>query len=71
MNIRELITDLIIISQSAFLLWHFSNIWRYGSYLVEEPNLIILILETVLLLLIFTFGVSRYISNLRRSRVKM
>lgn len=71
MNIRELITDLIIISQSAFLLWHFSNIWRYGSYLVEEPNLIILILETVLLLLIFTFGVSRYISNLRRGRVKM
>lgn len=68
MNIRELITDLIIISQSAFLLWHFSNIWRYGSYLVEEPNFIILTLETTLLLVIFTFGVGRYINDMRRGQ---
>jgi len=70
MNIRELITDCIIISQSVFLLWHFSNIWRYGSYLVEEPNGIIRTLETVLIVFILAFGVSRFINNLRKGQVQ-
>jgi len=70
MNVKDLITDVVIISLSASLLWHFSNIWRYDEYLVGEPNIIIRSLETVVLLLILAFGVHRYISDLRRGEKK-
>ncbi len=66
MNVKDLITDVLIISLSAALLWHFSNIWRYGEYLVGESNIIIRSLETLGLLFIFAFGVSKYINDLRR-----
>ena len=66
MNVKDLITDVLIISLSAALLWHFSNIWRYGEYLVGESNIIIRSLETLGLLSIFAFGVSKYINDLRR-----
>ncbi len=65
-HIRDLIADLLIISLSGALLWHFSNIWRYGQYLAVESNIIIRSLETVGLMLILVFGVSRYIGDLRR-----
>ena len=50
---------------SSALLWHFSNIWRYGKHLIEEPNIVILSLETAGLLLILAFGISKYISDLK------
>ena len=67
MNIRDVIADTLIIGMSIALLWHLSNIWRYGQYLVVEPNNVIRSLETAGLLLILAFGVSRYINDLRRS----
>jgi len=51
---------------SAALLWHFSNIWRYGQHLIQEPNIIILSLETAMLLLIFAFGVYKFVGDFRR-----
>jgi len=66
MNVKDLTLDAVIIGLSAALLWHFSNIWRYGQYLVGEPNIAIRSLETAGLLLILAFGVSKYISDLRR-----
>jgi len=65
MSIKDLVNDLVIISLSGFLLWHFSNIWRYGEYLIGEPNIVIRSLETVLLLAILVFSVSRFIGSLR------
>lgn len=61
-----MITDLIIIALSAFLLWNFSHMWRYGAYLVGEPNIVIRSVETVVLVLIFGFGVGKYIIDVRR-----
>jgi len=66
MNVKDLALDAVIIGLSAALLWHFSNIWRYGQYLVAEPNIAIRSLETAGLLLILAFGVSKYISDLRK-----
>jgi len=66
MKVKDLALDAVIIGLSAALLWHFSNIWRYGQYLVGEPNIVIRSLETAGLLLILAFGVSKYISDLRR-----
>ena len=68
MNVKGLVLDTLIIGLSAALLWHFSNIWRYGQYLVQEPNIAIRSLETAGLLLILVFGVGKYISDLKGKR---
>jgi len=64
-NIRNVIADGLVMALSAALLWHFSNIWRYGQYLAEEPNVIIRGLETAGLLGIFIFGATKYMSDLK------
>ena len=65
MDIKHLIADGLIVGLSVALLWHFSNIWRYGQYLVGEPNIVIRSLETMGLLLILAFGVAKCISDLK------
>ena len=65
MSIKELIVDTLVISLSSALLWHFSNIWRYGQHLIQEPNIVILSIETVMLLLILVFGTSKLINDLK------
>ena len=55
----------VIIGMSAALLWHLVNIWRYGQYLVGEPNITIRSLETALLLVILVFGVNQFVGSLR------
>jgi len=66
LGIKEVIGDSLVIGMSAALLWHFSNIWRYGQHLIQEPNIIILSLETAMLLLIFAFGVYKLVGDFRR-----
>lgn len=65
---KDIIADGVIIGMSAAFLWHFSNIWRYGQYLVGEPNILIRSLETAGLLAILVFGVSKYISDLKKKK---
>ena len=68
MKVKGLVLDTLIIGLSAALLWHFSNIWRYGQYLVQEPNIAIRSLETAMLLIILAFGISKLISDLKGER---
>jgi len=65
---KDVIHNALIIGMSVTLLWHFSNIWRYGQHLIQEPNIIILSLETVALLIILAFGIGKYISDLKRGK---
>jgi hypothetical protein len=65
---KDVVSDVLIISLSCTLLWHFSNIWRYGQHLIQEPNIAILSLETAGILVIFAFGVSKYIGDLKRGK---
>ena len=51
-----LVKDSLIIGMSLALLWHFSNIVRYGSHLIQEPNTAILTGEVILLSSILVFG---------------
>ena len=55
----------VIIGMSTALLWHFSNIWIHGQHLVGEPNIMVRSLETVMLMAILVFGISRFIDCLR------
>jgi len=66
MSLKDVFRDALIIGMSGALLWHFSNIWRYGQYLIQEPNIVILILETTGLLVILIFGTSKFISGIKR-----
>jgi len=67
---RHAIGNGIIVGLSIALLWHFSNIWRYGPHLINEPNMLILSLETVGLFIILIFGISNYISAVKRETRK-
>jgi hypothetical protein len=70
-NIRNIIADGLIMALSVALLWHLSNIWRYGQHLVEEPNIVIRSLETAGLLGIFIFGATKCISDMKRYEGKI
>ena len=65
MKLKDLIADGVIIGMSLALLWHFSNMWRYGQYLVGEPNIAIRSLETAGLLAMLVFGVTKIVSDLK------
>jgi hypothetical protein len=65
MKVRDIIADGLITGMSAAFLWHFSNIWRYGEYLVGEPNIFVRSLETLGLMAILVFGISKYVSDMK------
>ena len=65
MNIKDVLIYTVLIGMSSALLWHFSNIWRYGQHMIGEPNIVILSLETAGLLLILVFGITKFISGLK------
>ena len=66
MKLKDLIGDTLVIGMSVALLWHLSNIWRYGEYLAGEPNMLIRSLETVGLLVILVFGTAKFVTDLKR-----
>jgi len=66
--VRDFIGDALMTGMSVALLWHFSNIWRYGQHLIQEPNILILSLETAFLLFIFAFGIYKLAYDLSRLR---
>ena len=68
MKMKYLVAYGVIIGMSSALLWHFSNIWRYGQHLVGEPNIVIRSLETAVLLAILVFGVSKFVGSLIRGK---
>lgn len=61
---KHLLADALVIGMSAALLWHFSNIWRYGEHLIGEPNVFIRSAETGMLLGILVFGLYRFVNGL-------
>lgn len=62
MKFRDVIASGVIMDMSLAFLWHFSNIWRYGSHTIQEPSVPVLIMEIGGLVLIFLFGLWFYIS---------
>ena len=71
MNLKDVIASGALIGMSAALLWHFMNIWRYGQYVVLEPNIIIRSVETAGLVVILVFGISRYVTDLKKEARKV
>ncbi len=47
---------ILTVALSMALLRHFSNIWRYGQYIIQEPNIVVLVLETLMMILSAIIG---------------
>ncbi len=62
----RVISSIMIMALSAALLWHFSNIWLYGQHLIQEPNIKILVIETVGLAIILVFGIYMFIREVKK-----
>lgn len=58
---RQYMTNVLLASTTAGLLGLFACIWIYGSHYIQEPNLAMLVTETVALCIIFGFAVSNII----------
>ena len=63
---REGIAYGMTMGMSAAFLWHFSNIIRFGSHYIHEPNIIILSSEIVFFFACFTFTLINLIKLIRR-----
>ncbi len=63
---KRVIADILIIGLSASLLWHFSNIWRYGEHLIVESNILIRSVETGVLVFAFTFGIAKFAGDVKQ-----
>lgn len=46
-NIKVVLLSAMTISLSLAFLWHLSNILRFGSQLIYEPNKLVLLLEII------------------------
>lgn len=66
MCFRNWITNVLLIAQAIAFLVHLSLIAYYGSVRIQEPTLIILILEIALFTGIIAFGVANLIKAARR-----
>ena len=65
---KNIAADIMLIGLSASFLWHFSNIWRYGNHSIEEPNIVILGVETAGLLFILAFSIAKSVNDLNREK---
>ena len=63
---REIITNVLLGSVSVALLWSFGCIWVKGSHCIQEPNLLILVGETLMLLLILGFAIWNLVKIIER-----
>jgi len=64
----KVLNSIFLIAVSLALLWHFSNIWRYGQHIIQEPSLPILLAETVGIIMILVFGIFNFVNALRRAK---
>ena len=60
------ITSALIIGMALAFLWHFSNIVRYGSIYIQEPNPVILWGEIIFLIGVLLYGLYLFIEVIRR-----
>ena len=62
---KQIMAGAIIIGESLAFLWFFSNILKFGSHFINEPNRLILFSEIALLLSLLTFGIYLIVNKIR------
>lgn len=64
----SIIIRILLIAVSAGLLWHFSNIWRFGSHYIQEPSLGILLFETLGVAAILILAILNFVKQISKGR---
>jgi len=59
------IKNALIIGMALAFLWFFSNIGRYGSHYIQEPNMPILICEVSLFISVLAFGIYGFVKDIK------
>jgi hypothetical protein len=67
MMLMALISGIINVGLSVFVLWHLSNIFRYGEFMIFESNPLILLVETIATIAFLVFGIYLFIYFYRRA----
>jgi hypothetical protein len=67
MMLLALTSGIINVGLSVFVLWHLSNIFRYGEFTIFESNPLILLAETIATIAFLAFGIYLFIYFYRRS----
>ncbi len=67
MVLMALISGIINVGLSVFVLWHLSNIFRYGEFIITESNSLILLVETIAIVAFLIFGIYLLIYFYRRA----
>lgn len=62
---KQYLPNLFVLALSIAFLWHFSNIAIRGSHYIEEPNILILSAEIVMMLGLIFFATYNIVSQLR------
>ena len=62
---KQIMAGAIILGESLAFLWVFSNILRFGSHFVNEPNRLILFSEIALFLSFLAFGIYLIVNKIR------
>ena len=63
---RLFIASMLIIGMAVSFLWHFSNIYIYGSHFIQEPRLVVLWTEIAVFSGVVLFGVYLFIYSMWR-----
>jgi hypothetical protein len=66
MTIKDVIAYCLVISLGIILAIHFVMFWVYGGVFIYEDNKTILILETMMSVAIFGFGIERLVASTGR-----
>ena len=59
--LKHTIASCLVIALGIILAYHFILFWMQGSVIIEEPNRIVLILETLMSFAIIAFGIERLV----------
>jgi ACR3 family arsenite efflux pump ArsB len=60
-NMRSIVSSCLVIALGLILTYHFILFWIQGQVVIEEPNKIICLLETVMGFAVIAFGVERLV----------
>ena len=66
MTLKDVVAYCLVISLGLILAMHFALFWIYGGVFIYEDNKTILLLETIMSVAIFGFGIERLLNSVGR-----
>ena len=65
MKFRIYILSLLALAMATWLLFHLACIWVYGRFFIYEPDTVVLLLETIVIVFTLAFSISCVVEQLK------